>query len=267
MAKIGLRHLVGAVIDKQELGVAPTYKTGFKIGKAMSADVSIENADNPLHADDGVAETDKSFTSGTITAGIDDFGDTPTEGQEIQQKLLGQRIVEVGGVMVIRSSGQDVAPNVGIGYVRETRLRGVTSYEATWLYKVQFGAPSESSTTKGESIEWQTPELEGTIMVVEDFDKNTYRDRATFNTLAEAIAWVDGMANMSSVVDKTALIATIATAEGKEAETYTSASYADMFVALLGAKNVNENKFATQAMVDSANTALNNATTALEERA
>ena len=39
-----------------------------------------------------------------------------------------------------------------------------------------------------------------------------------------------------------------------------------MFVALLGAKNVNTNKFATQTMVDSANTALNNAITALEER-
>jgi hypothetical protein len=156
---------------------------------------------------------------------------------------------------------------VGIGYIRVKKLRGILYYVATWLYKVQFGTPSESSTTKGESIEWQTPELEGNIMVVEDFEENTYRDKATFNTLAEAIAWVDGMANMSSVVDKSTLIATIATAEEKEAETYTSISYADMFVALLGAKNVNENKFATQAMVDSANTALNNAITALETRA
>ena len=266
MAKIGLRHLVAAEIDTQEIGVAPTYKTGFKIGKMLSADVSIEVADNPLHADDGVAETDKSFTSGTFTVGVDDLGDTPAEGQEIEQKLLGEKIVEVGGVMVTRSSGQTSAPDVGIGYIRVKKLRGILYYVATWLYKVQFGTPSESSTTKGESIEWQTPELEGNIMVVEDFEENTYRDKATFNTLAEAIAWVDGMANMSSVVDKTTLDATIATAEGKEAETYTSISYADMFVALLGAKNVNTNKFATQAMVGSANTALNNAITALEER-
>ena len=58
---------------------------------------------------------------------------------------------------------------------------------------------------------------------------------------------IEGMANMSSVVDKTTLIATIATAEEKEAETYTSISYADMFVALLGAKNINGNQYATQA--------------------
>ena len=146
------------------------------------------------------------------------------------------------------------------------KLRGKFYYVATWLYKVQFGAPSESSQTKGETIEWQTPELEGKIMVVEGFDNDTYRDTATFNTLSEAIAWVDGMANMSSVVDKSALIATITTAEEKVAETYTSASYADMFVALLSARNVNANKFATQAMVDSANTALDNAITALVER-
>ena len=74
------------------------------------------------------------------------------------------------------------------------------------------------------------------------------------------------MANMSSAVDKSTLTATIATAEEKVAETYTSASYADMFVALLGAKNVNANKYATQAMVDNANTGLNNAIAALVER-
>jgi len=266
MAKIGLKHLVAAEIDTQELGVAPTYKPGFKIGKMMSAELSIEVADNPLYADDGVAETDKSFTGGTITVGIDDFGDTPTEGAEIQQKLLGQKIVEVGGINVIRSSGQSEAPNVGIGYVMVKKLRGKFYYVATWLYKVQFGAPSESSTTKGETIEWQTPELEGKIMVVEGFDNDTYRDTVTFNTLSEAIAWVDGMANMSSVVNKSTLIATIATAEETVPETYTSISYADMFVALLGAKNVNENKFATQDMVDNANTGLSNAIAALVER-
>lgn len=266
MAKIGLRYLVGAEIDTQEMGVAPTYKTGFKIGKMLSAELSVEVADNPLYADDGVAETDKSFTSGTITLGIDDFGNNPTEGQEIQQNLLGQKIVEVGGVNVIRSSGQTTAPNVGIGYIMVKKLRGVRHYVATWLYKVQFGAPSESSTTKGESIEWQTPELEGTIMAVEDFDDDTYRDKATFSTLEEAMAWINGMANMAGAVDKATLATTIETAEGKEAETYTSASYADMFVALLGAKNINGNQYATQAMVDNANTALDNAITALEAR-
>ncbi len=266
MAKIGLKHLVAAEINTQEIGAAPTYKPGFKIGKMLSAELSIEVADNPLYADDGVAETDKSFTGGTITVGIDDFGDTPEEGQEIQQKLLGQKIVEVGGVNVIRSSGQSEAPNVGIGYVMVKKLRGKFYYVAKWLYKVQFGAPSESSTTKGETIEWQTPELEGKIMVVEGFDGDTYQDVVTFNTLAEAIAWVEGMANMSSAVDKSTLIATIATAEEKDPEIYTSASYADMFVALLSARNVNANKYATQAMVDSANTALTNAITALEER-
>ena len=267
MAKIGLRHLVGAEIDTQELGVAPTYKAGFKIGKSISADLSIEVADNPLYADDGIAETDNSFTSGTLTLGIAEYGNSTEEGQEVQQKLLGQRIVEVGGVNVIRSSGQDMAPNVGIGYIREKMQNGITSYEAVWLYKVQFGAPSESATTKGQSIEWQTPEIEGTIMVVEDFDKNTYRDKSTFLSLAQAIAWIEGMANMSSVVDKSTLIATIATAEEKEAETYTSTSYADMFVALLGAKNIDGNQYATQTRVDSANTGLNNAITAVETRA
>ena len=102
-------------------------------------------------------------------------------------------------------------------------------------------------------------------MVVEDLT-TTHTEIRQHLTHYRGYAWVDGMANMSSAVDKSTLIATISTAEEKEAETYTSASYADMFVALLGAINVNANKYATQAMVDSANTALTNAIAALEER-
>ena len=33
-----------------------------------------------------------------------------------------------------------------------------------WLYKVKFGIPATNLTTKGESIEFSTPTIEGTVM-------------------------------------------------------------------------------------------------------
>ena len=37
-------------------------------------------------------------------------------------------------------------------------------YKYIWLYKVKFAVPSENYATKGDSIEFATPEIVGTIM-------------------------------------------------------------------------------------------------------
>ena len=37
-------------------------------------------------------------------------------------------------------------------------------YRYFWLYRVKFGIPATNLTTKGESIEFSTPSIEGTVM-------------------------------------------------------------------------------------------------------
>ena len=73
MAKIGLKYPVYA--PATEAGSTITYGTGAVLAKAISANISIENNDVKLYADDVVAESDNSFASGTITIGIDDLYD------------------------------------------------------------------------------------------------------------------------------------------------------------------------------------------------
>lgn len=238
MARIGLKYPVATLITQETWGNAPTYGTGFVIGKAITAEKSIESNDNPLYGDDSIAENDTSFSKGSIKLGVTEFGTDRISSLEIQAKLLGHEIVTESGVKVLRRAGGTASPNIGFGYYKTKKHNGSRYYEATWLYKVQFKTPSESTNTKGESIEWQTPEIEGTIMKVEGFNDDAYEDTATFATEAEA----------------------------KQPETYTSASYADMYVALLNAKAVNSNVYAGQAEIDSASTALSTAISALEER-
>ena len=74
MAKIGLKR--PCYSPATETDSAISYGTGAVLAKAISANISIENNDVKLYADDAVAESDNSFASGTVTIGIDDLYDT-----------------------------------------------------------------------------------------------------------------------------------------------------------------------------------------------
>lgn len=266
MARKGLRFPVAAPILSETRGAAPTYGEGFLIGKAVSAEKQITMNSNPLYGDDAIAENDTSFASGTLTIGVTDFGTQKDSSLSVQAKMLGHRIVEANGVEVLRKASGDEAPYLGFGYFKTKQINNVNFYEATWLYKTQFQEPGESASTKGQTVEWGTPTITGTIMLVEGMDRDTWEDTAIFSTPEEAENWLRSMANIAGSVDKAALNATIATAEGKDPETYTSESYALMYVALLAAKATAENQYAGKTDVDSANSALEKAIAALAER-
>lgn len=265
MAKIGLRYPIASPINAETYGELPTYGEGFYIGKAISAEKSIESNKNPLYGNDAIAENDTSFASGTLTLGVTDFGTTKNTSLSIQAKLLGHKIIDDNGVEVLRKSAGDAAPCYGVGYVKTKVVNGEKHFEATWLYKVQFQEISESTNTRGQSIEWQTPTITGNIMMVEGMDE-IWEDTALFSTISQARTWLERMANVTSSVSRTALTSAISQAESKDSETYTSASYADMYVALLNARAVNENTYSGQSDIDKAVTALNNAVSMLAER-
>lgn len=189
MAFTGLQYAVVAAITAETEGSAVTYGTGKVLGRMISANISWTRNDNPLYADDAIAENDNGVTGGTIELNIDDISD---EG----------RVYVLGETEVTVTNGKEYetteapAPYVGLGFLRVKRKAGVTSYIAEWVHKVQFGMDSEEAQTKGESIEWQTPTLNGKIFGVRNDSSlnNHYRRTATFDTLAEAKAWLDDKA-------------------------------------------------------------------------
>lgn len=197
MAFIGMRHVVAAKIAAETPGSALTYSAGMVVGKAIQGNLTWDRNDNPLYADDAIAENDNGATGGSIELITDDLLDT------VRAYLLGDEAITVGtgtSATTEYESTEDPAPYVGFGYMRVRVKGGETSYQAVWYHKAQFGESNENAQTKGQTIEWQTPTLTGKIMGVNDNASGQirFRRRATFETAAAAIAWLDNKAGITN---------------------------------------------------------------------
>lgn len=151
MATIGLDSLYYAKITEGADG-AETYATPQILAKAISAEMSVELAEAILYADDAAAEVIKTFKSGKLTLGVDDIGVAAA------QDLTGAQ-VDDNGVLV--SATENMGSPVAIGF-RALKANG--KYRYFWIYRAVFGVPATNLQTQGDSISFQTPTIEGTIM-------------------------------------------------------------------------------------------------------
>lgn len=195
MAFIGLRYPVAALVATEVAGSDLTYSSGFVVGKAVSASITKNHNTNPLYADDAVAEMDNGITGMTIEFGVDDITDA------VRADLLGLVAVSSGTPSALDHYDETdaAAPYVGFGFIRVRRKGGSTTYQGVWCHKVQFGEDSESSQTKGENIEWQTPTLTGTVFGVQNDNTGAikYREIKPFDTAAAAQTWLNSKAGIS----------------------------------------------------------------------
>lgn len=160
MATIGLDKLFYSKIT--ETNGEETYAVPKQLAKAIKADLSVELAEATLYADDGAAEVVKEFKSGKLSLGIDDIG------VEAAEDLTGAAIDDNG---VLISSSEDGGSPVAIGF-RAKKANG--KYRYFWLYRVKFGIPATNLQTKGDSITFQTPTIEGTVMRRNKLDVQGY---------------------------------------------------------------------------------------------
>lgn len=176
MATIGLDKLYYSKITEDE-NDEETYGTPTQLAKAISADLSIDMSEATLYADDGAAEMVKEFQSGTLSLGIDDIGNTAASD------LTGASI-DTNGVVV--STAEDGGDPVAIGF-RARMSNG--KYRYYWLYRVKFGIPATNLATKGDSITFSTPTIEGTIFRRNKEDaagKHPWKSEATEGEAAAA---------------------------------------------------------------------------------
>ena len=174
MATIGLRDLYRAPITIGTSG-AEEYGTPVRMAKAISAELSVEVAEAILYADDGADEVVKEFVSGEITLNVNDL--LPAD----LAALLGQK---QDTDKVVYGSDSDEAPYTAIGF-RAKKAGG--TYKYIWLYKVKFSIPDENYTTKGDSIEFTTPEIVGQF--IKRSDGLWKAEHVTEPTNSVATAW------------------------------------------------------------------------------
>lgn len=177
MAKIGLRNFRYAFLTEAEDGT-PSYGGAKVPGKAIDCEVSVENNDVKLYADDGVAEADKSFSSGSVTITLD------RADYQVQADLLGHNY-ENG--KLTRNANSN-APYIGLGRIVTLLQDNVKHYKVEILKKVKMAEPSQSDATKGETIEFNTVQMEGSIATLANGD---WSDSKMFDTYEEAIEYLE----------------------------------------------------------------------------
>lgn len=180
MAQIGLTNLWYGLLTEAEDGT-PSYAGAKSFGKAVSAKVDVSTNDATLYADDALVESDKSFQSAKVTLGVAD------DDMTIFAEILGHKVADSGGEMV--RSADDAAPWVGLGRVVTKMVNGKYVYKGEFLYKVRFAEPSQEDNTKGESVDFSTPEIEGTAATLANGDWSAAQ---VFDTKAAAVTWVKG---------------------------------------------------------------------------
>ena len=177
MAKIGLDNFLYGILTEAADGT-PTYGVAKKPGKAITCSVSITNNSAKLYADNVLAESDTSFQSGTVTIGVDE------DDLITQADLLGHTITD--GEIV--RNANDTAPYVGLGRIVTKMVNGVYKYKVEFLKKVKFGEPSQEDTTKGESVEFGTVTIEGTVAALADGEWSAAQ---TFDTRSAAQTYLE----------------------------------------------------------------------------
>lgn len=187
MAKIGLNNFRYGVLTEAADGT-PSYGGPLTPGKAVSCSVNITNNDAKLFADDTLAESDTSFSNGTITMEIDNADITT------MATLLGHTVTTGTNPQMTRNAN-DVAPYVGLGRVVTLMVGGSNKYKVEFLYKVKFSEPSQENTTKGESVEFSTTSIEGVVAALAN---GNWSVTSTYDTKEAAISYLESLLGTAS---------------------------------------------------------------------
>lgn len=197
MAKIGLSKPYFAKYSN--VGETVTYSGGALMGKAVELSIELEDADdNVLYADNGPAESANTFSGGSFTVTTDD--------------LLPEVMVAVLGVAEEAITSEEIqtetpkwynwgddqeTPYLGFGAIVKVRNGGKDGFQAVILPKIQFSNPSDTFTTQGETIEWGTPEISGTILRSDALNHNWKKISSVMDTEADAEAAIKQFLNIA----------------------------------------------------------------------
>lgn len=148
---IGLRNLVYAkLIDDPASGLA-TYEAPVSIPGAISAVINPNASSEFLFADDGPYDVGSTIGGITLELNVADLD------LDTQAALLGHTVV--GGVLIRKR--EDVPPFVAIGF---KTLKSNGKYRYTWLAKGKFLPSEQNNQTKGDSVTFNTPTIQGSFV-------------------------------------------------------------------------------------------------------
>ena len=189
-----MKATIGArIIMVAKLSEGGNYSDGKIIGKLMTVSQSAEIAEATLYADDHLVDSISEFKKGSMTIGTAGISD------EDHAMLLGHKYTKTEGMIL---NANDNPPFVGVGYYTKAKDVNVspaeTVFVAKWYPKVKFKEPNDDAATKGESVDYKTPTIEGTVFALENGD---WKKQKVFSDDKKALAWLEARANISDNSD------------------------------------------------------------------
>ena len=127
------------------------------MARGVSVSAEPESSDsNNFYADNIVAETDAgTFTGGTVTLTVDGLL------QDAEKLIQGLGTADADGF--INYNDDQAIPYVGIGFIVETMSEGVRYFTPVIFTKARANQLTVAAETEGESIDWQTQEIEFSV--------------------------------------------------------------------------------------------------------
>lgn len=170
--------------------ISYSNKTPLARGVEVSMEVEIGDATN-FFADNTIAEAVAGqFNGATATLTVDGLKDT---ARDLIAGLVTTKTIIANSSTVSAKVYDDlqVIPYVGIGFVVRYMENGVTTYAPIILPKAQFSPESLTAATQGESVEFQTTELQATVMRADDANHSWKIVAADQTTEADAKGVID----------------------------------------------------------------------------
>ena len=193
MARIGFKNakynkIVGNTYASLTSNAVPVFE------KVIDEKFAPEYNTAELYANDGIAESDYSFKKGTLSLTIADDDD------KLCAELLGNTVATSGDE--VTSNIEDTAPEFGYGHIIPKMVGGARKYKVEFFPRVKFTKITSDNKTRGESVEFSTTSVEGTVMPLETaingLKVGDWEKHKTFATLAEAEAYLDELLTPAS---------------------------------------------------------------------
>lgn len=145
------------------------YREAFCFGKAVKIEININHEDISDYKDINDTEEEQVFKDADIKVSITDITNQA-------ENILFAHLLQEDEVI---SSDCDRQNHVGFGWISGVKTGGQRRYVAIWLQKVKFYEEGQKHETKGDSIEYEIPEVSGKAYP-DDF--GTWRRKKNFET-------------------------------------------------------------------------------------
>lgn len=188
MANFGLSSPFIAKLNE----ATKSYSGGFRCGRAISTSVTPNMVTGTLYSDNSLGEYVEEFVDATVAVGTDRLPKVAAP------MLFGHKTNDNGEEV---SNSNDSGSFVGYGFWIASQEDGVKKYQGIVLHKVKFAEGEESFQTKGDSITFQTPTINGKATALDD---GTWRTKSKkYDTIGEAENWIKKFLNITEDASQT----------------------------------------------------------------